>query len=310
MTDRETQGAKPTWKSYPDYLNASSSSFESFRQRRLSPSQLNVAVAEQTRAFSDDATPDLNIQLLLDGEVDIANCDMGFGRSSFRGAAGSFIVVPPFAELSLDGSGDFRLATVSLPWIQLQSELNLLADREIKDFGAVHKGVSSDVLTVALIRNLVRANAESEVAADSIFSMIVARLLELSKSAKPSSLRRPSLSANVLSRLTEFIHTNMETGVSLDSLAQITGFSRFHFCRAFKASTGFTPNEYLIRLRVEYAREHVKRGGSLTDIALKSGFADQSHMTRLFKRVYGLTPGRFQSEMGSKVDNTSENDNR
>lgn len=285
------------WDSYEDYLDAKKASFECFEQRRLSPSRLSVSVTQQKLAFSDDATPDLNIQVLLQGGVDIAKCDMGYGSTSFSCQAGAFLVVPAFAELALDGQGEFELATASVPWANVAHDLELSTGRKTEDFGVLHSGVQRDQLTVELMRYLLNTEFESEVAADSVFCMIIARLLRLSGEDDTLLSKRRTLSASVLSRLIEFIHANIETGVALESLAQIAGCSRYHFCRAFKAATGFTPNEYLIRLRVENAKERIRRGEPLADIALRSGFSDQSHMTRLFKRIYGTTPGRFQSQV-------------
>ena len=71
-----------------------------------------------------------------------------------------------------------------------------------------------------------------------------------------------------------------------------TPFVRAHFARAFKETLGRAPHQYLLALRLARARRLIETSNaSLSDIAQRSGFADQAHLTRLFKRAFGTTPG-------------------
>lgn len=81
--------------------------------------------------------------------------------------------------------------------------------------------------------------------------------------------------------------------VSLAELAGESGLSRFQLLRAFTRATGMTPHAYLVQRRIDLARRLIAAGSPLTDAALASGFADQSHMTRVFTRKYGLSPRSF-----------------
>ena len=80
---------------------------------------------------------------------------------------------------------------------------------------------------------------------------------------------------------------------SLADLAAVSGLSRFQLVRQFARATGLTPHAYLIQRRIDMARALLARGSTLADAAAASGFADQSHMTRLFIRTYGITPGAY-----------------
>jgi AraC family transcriptional regulator len=65
-----------------------------------------------------------------------------------------------------------------------------------------------------------------------------------------------------------------------------------HFSRAFKETIGRAPHRYLLTMRLEKARRLLeKRDVSLSDVAQRTGFSDQAHLTRLFKREFGTTPG-------------------
>lgn len=80
---------------------------------------------------------------------------------------------------------------------------------------------------------------------------------------------------------------------SLAELAQACGMSRFQLVRSFARNTGFTPHAYLLHRRILLARQLIAGGTSLAEAAAASGFADQSHMTRVFVRKYGISPGAF-----------------
>ncbi|MDR9804900.1 AraC family transcriptional regulator [Rhizobium hidalgonense] len=78
--------------------------------------------------------------------------------------------------------------------------------------------------------------------------------------------------------------------VSLADLARESGLSRFQVLRGFAKATGLTPHAYLVQARIHIARRLIAQGMPLAEAAFASGFADQSHMTRVFVRKYGLSP--------------------
>lgn len=81
--------------------------------------------------------------------------------------------------------------------------------------------------------------------------------------------------------------------LSLADLGGASGLSRYQALRAFTRATGMTPHAYQIQRRLLLARQLIRRGLTLADAATASGFADQSHMTRLFTRTYGVSPRRY-----------------
>ncbi|WP_294567892.1 AraC family transcriptional regulator [uncultured Arthrobacter sp.] len=94
----------------------------------------------------------------------------------------------------------------------------------------------------------------------------------------------------------DYIHQHLGESISLADLADEVGLSRFHFARRFRATTGTPPHEFVIQERVAKARTMLEHSNTpLQDIACACGFADQSHMTREFKKRVGATPGRYRS---------------
>ncbi|PMQ16404.1 AraC family transcriptional regulator [Janthinobacterium sp. AD80] len=82
---------------------------------------------------------------------------------------------------------------------------------------------------------------------------------------------------------------------SLAYLAQVAGMSRYQLIRAFRAATGMTPHAYQLNLGVNRARDGLQAGTALADIACELGFADQSHLQRVFKAHAAITPGRYRA---------------
>ena len=81
---------------------------------------------------------------------------------------------------------------------------------------------------------------------------------------------------------------------SLEHLSHVAGMSRFQLIRTFRAATGMTPHAYQLNLGVNRARDGLQAGSALADIACELGFADQSHLQRVFKAHAGITPGRYR----------------
>lgn len=94
----------------------------------------------------------------------------------------------------------------------------------------------------------------------------------------------------------DYVRDHLTGPISLADLAATVGLSRFHFARRFRQGTGTTPHEFVLRERVERARGLLERTSTpLFEVAARCGFADQSHLTREFKKRAGTTPGRYRA---------------
>lgn len=91
----------------------------------------------------------------------------------------------------------------------------------------------------------------------------------------------------------EYIQQNCTQVFGLSDLANEARLSKYHFARLFKAEIGLTPYEYLIQLKIKYAKELMLKGYSPLEVALELGFADQSHFINLFKKHTGVTPVNY-----------------
>lgn len=111
---------------------------------------------------------------------------------------------------------------------------------------------------------------------------------------RPRCQRRPG----AVARAIEYIDAALDEPLSLAEIASAGGYSRFHFLRVFKASTGVTPLAFVMHRRVCRARRLLRRGAPIAHAAYDAGFADQSHLTRWFKQIVGVTPGEYVRGVG------------
>ena len=101
-----------------------------------------------------------------------------------------------------------------------------------------------------------------------------------------------------LKKVLHYIEVNFSKDIHLNDMAQTAGLSAFHFAKLFKQSTGASPHQYILRRRLERAKELLRKPSmSLSEIGLESGFADQSHFTNVFRRFVGATPSKFRSSI-------------
>lgn len=91
----------------------------------------------------------------------------------------------------------------------------------------------------------------------------------------------------------DYITDHHTENITLSQLAKLADLSRFHLVRTFSKYVGVPPHEYQTQLRISHCRKLLREGCSITDAAIQTGFCDQSHLSRNFKRIVGTTPGRY-----------------
>lgn len=90
----------------------------------------------------------------------------------------------------------------------------------------------------------------------------------------------------------EFIHDSIESNITLEELSKNVNMSKYHFLRVFKKQIGTTPHNYIVMQKVQNATRKIMTGTSIAEASFSSGFSDQSHFTRNFKKIYGYTPSK------------------
>jgi AraC-like DNA-binding protein len=158
--------------------------------------------------------------------------------------------------------------------------------------------VHYDARSAALLRSAHRAAEHGDqLASSSLLTTALAGLLSAHARAGtvvsvPPARRAPASVRAVADLLEE----RLTDPPALAELAGLTGLSQFALLRAFRAETGLPPHAYLNQQRVRRARALLDQGITPADVAFQTGFADQAHLTRHFKRVVGVPPGAYQRE--------------
>ena len=212
------------------------------------------------------------------------------GRGQVEGRAGSLIMSNP-GEVH-DGS---PLGDGSRTWCMLHADPRAvhsaagqlgLAQPELYEFA--NPAVDDPRLARVMARLFRAATGASPSALllDELFLFLIGRLGQT----------RPPESGSGSSRIARArvrIDDDPARAVTLNELARECGLSPWQLLRSFARETGFTPHAYQVQRRIELARRLIARGHALADASVRSGFADQSHMTRTFRRRYGFSPGAW-----------------
>ena len=136
--------------------------------------------------------------------------------------------------------------------------------------------------------------APEPLATDGLVLAVAEALLD----ADPSCARNDPvgrLDTRAIDRARQFL--DVETGrvVQSSELETITGLTRYELARQFRAALDTSPYRYSLMRRLDRVRAELRRNSSLADVALAAGFADQAHLSRMFKRTFGISPGRYRA---------------
>ncbi|MCM5553457.1 AraC family transcriptional regulator [Pleomorphomonas sp. NRK KF1] len=158
-------------------------------------------------------------------------------------------------------------------------------------------GFSSHTLSVlaSLIADDCTEGRRDDLYGESLVLALLTELLDLRQATgqQPDS----GLSRRQMNRVIDYVRANIVRNLSLAELAALIGLSPDHFGVAFRTAVGKTPHQFLLHCRVEAAKELLlHEESSLSAIAVDTGFSDQAHFTRVFRRLTGRTPALWRRE--------------
>jgi AraC-like DNA-binding protein len=180
---------------------------------------------------------------------------------------------------------------VETPWLtDLQHQLGFASDLEFRRFSTTHLDDAALFNELnGLYQTLVDPQQDvlrKQSAAVEFFSDLQLRL----NPAGPS-LREPNFK---LERAADFIREHCTEVLNLDDICAAAQLSPSYLIRAFKQHYGMTPHAFLVNQRIQFARERLRSGELIADVALEAGFADQAHFQRAFKQHLAATPGQYR----------------
>jgi AraC-like DNA-binding protein len=209
--------------------------------------------------------------------------------------AGSIVVINP-GEIHTGQAGDetgwvYRMLYPSVDLVQR-------AAAELKgrwgDFPDFPHPVIQDQTMVNLIRqlHLVLEQSNSTLKRESHFISTLAHLIARHADGH-THLRPAPIGHQPVKRARDYIEAHYPDNITLDQLSQVSGLSSFHLTRTFRNIVGVPPHLYLTQVRIDRAKTLLADGWPLAHVAAETGFVDQSHFTKRFKAIVGVTPGQY-----------------
>ncbi|GGK29324.1 AraC-type DNA-binding protein [Pseudomonas koreensis] len=263
------------------------------------------------RFWRDDALPFIEARAIADGrEVcyarhSHAHFSIGAitaGRSIYvhehaqlEVAAGTVVLMNPGDVHACNPIDDqpwsYLMLYVETPWLtDLQHQLGFSAELEFRRFSSTHL---NDPRLFRDLQALYATLVDEQQDVLRKQSMTVEFFSELQGRLNPAAhaLREPNCK---LERAADFIREHCTDLLSLDDICSAAQLSPSYLIRAFKQHYGMTPHAFVINQRIQFARERLRSGQLIADVALEAGFADQAHFQRVFKQHLAATPGQYR----------------
>ena len=167
----------------------------------------------------------------------------------------------------------------------------MAADEGISDSEVIHPAVHDPAMATRITHlfDCVTAPRSSVFAMEERLLSLIMWVLRRHGRRRPASNEPSPSIGKALAR----INADPGSHLTLAELAASSGVSRFQLIRGFVREVGITPHAYVVQRRVVLARRLLTRGQTISEAAMRAGFADQSHLTRAFVRHLGITPGRY-----------------
>jgi len=254
-----------------------------FRLLRCRTKGIEAVSADTTLAFGRHTHEQFGVGLIARGAQKSAS-----GRGVVEAGAGDIITVNP-GEVHDgtpigDGGRSWRMLYLA-PVIVGELAADIAEGQTASAFEFTAPTVR-DPRMAGLFSKLFQAmTGQDELEADETMLLFLGGLLQ------PRGKERPVPAGIASARA--MIDDDPAALLTLNALAHEAGLSRYQFLRSFARVTGMTPHAYLMQRRLHRAHQLIGRGMRLAEVAADSGFSDQSHMTRLFARSFGVAPGTY-----------------
>ena len=151
----------------------------------------------------------------------------------------------------------------------------------------------NDVKTINLFKKLINLDNLKYIESEEVLIELIEIFIKKHSSVY---IKKPKLDFNK-KKILDYIYENYLEDIKLEDLEKIAGISKYYIIRVFKKHFLLTPYQFILKLRIEYALKLIQKNYPLSIVAVESGFFDQSHFIKEFKKIYGVTPLKFKEEI-------------
>lgn len=228
--------------------------------------------------------------------------DSGVERFRYRGAdhlapSASIVLMHPdevhTGRAETEGGWRYRMAYIEPALVEAVS-----GERGWGfDAAVVHDPARAKAVSARLGRLWEASDDDDALAFDGHLAALLDVLRPLARTGRPGQAER---GRHGFAAVLDFMQAHLAQRVTLEQLAAVAGLSPFHFLRRFRAECHASPHQMLMALRLFEAKQRLARGEAPAGIAAAVGLVDQAHLTRRFARMYGVTPARYQQQLGTR----------
>jgi len=253
--------------------------------------------AFDARSYDHVEVPDLLVGVLTAGNVRWRN-----GSRTHSGCfrRGRVAVIPAATYLRMQPDSPLAAITVHISPERTNRIFGIDHGARLLERADLRLGLSNPLIAsglLALAAEIRHPSENGSVLTESLITMLLHQALH----APPDRSLSPGaggLSARALALVEDYVQTHLADRIRLEDLARLAGLSPFHFSRAFKATAGKAPHQYLTDARVRQAMLLLRDPGrDITGIALDVGFSSHSHLCTTFRRVLGVSPAAYRRSL-------------
>lgn len=249
--------------------------------------------------FDDPAVPDMALILGLSTDMPFKS-DFGDGWRETRYRSGDMFIVPANTAISVDCGGACSALHAVMPAAPIADALEEDGLNPDSALGPLYGPVfHDDAIRAAILQmwlQTLRHGPLDPLLHDALMQTFLGSLLTKAKARSVTLSNR--LTPKEVERVMDYCMQHLDHGVRVAELGELVGMSEAHFTRSFRRSTGHSPYQFVLRLRLSRACSLLQdRNLSLAEVAYACGFSSQSHLTDLFRVRVGVSPAQYRSEL-------------
>lgn len=230
-------------------------------------------------------------------EVSVALIEKGSSKTQIDGKTyefteRTFLIIPSNTSHKCNpydyDNWNFRMLYINNEWFK--SGFNIKSEKIKFDYMKITKHMFFNIIKLIdnLEKRMMNIENESELLA------YISYLIENDNIYLDENISE-NLNLNRIGEIKEYLNENYLKNIKLDELSKMANVSKFYLIRKFNNYYGLSPHQYITNLRINHAKELLKKNEEVVDIAIESGFYDQSHFIKCFKEYTGVTPMKYKN---------------